>query len=137
MKTKKFKSPNGEEVHVSLKSGHGWRIGNEWRDVPEFGWRDCFAHGLISEEMVANIVADIPADVSEKLTTDIGRRDEIKAVIKGWLDADAVDNFNKQGFPIVTRVSKEVGYQVQKGLIQEIWHTLQQEMLNDDTAGSS
>lgn len=122
MQFKNFKSINGEEKYVALLSGHTYRIGSAWVSVPEFAWRDCYASGCMSEDMITGNARSVEeASVVAVLNNVAYQKDQVRSVIQGWLDNNKLENFDKNNKPLAQKLSAEVGFRVHSNLRDEVW----------------
>ncbi len=122
MQFKRFKSINGEECYVSLTSGHTYRIGEAWVKIPEFAWKDCFAAGCMSEDMITGVAKSLEeASVVETLNNVAYQKDKVRTVIQRWLDNNDLDKFDKTNKPLAREITKEVGFNVTSNLRDEVW----------------
>ena len=121
MQFKRFRSINGDEKYVALTTGHTYRIGSEWVDVAEFAWRDCYASGCMSEDMITgNAKSREEAGVVEILNNVAYQKDKIRMVIQGWIDNNKLENFDKHGKPLATKLTEELGFRVTSNLRDEV-----------------
>lgn len=128
MDFKNFKSASDKQIRIALTSGHVWLIGREWIKIPEFAWSACYAGGCISEDMFTNsVIKDIPEAVVKSLSTSAQHKDLIREVLLGWVENNRMDNFRNDGNPNMVRLSSDLPFTPQKGMVAEVWSKIQQE----------
>lgn len=124
MKRKKFKAPDNIERYVALTSGHTFRIGSEWVNVPEFAWQDCYAHGCISEDILKGMMSDLQA--TPEVQNKISKEEEIRAILNNWVEENKIENFTNSGSPKIGILNKELGWHADRGIVNGIWFNIQE-----------
>ena len=132
MEYKKFKAyGHGDEgIRVALTTGHVFIIPNDdWVKIPEFAWKEVFASGAVSEDTIKadSITKDVLKAVEMKRGNE-DKKQQIKAVVQGWVDDNELDKFNKDGKPSSPLIAKEVGFAVTNGVRDEVWFLMQEGM---------
>ena len=124
--SKKFKSPDGKDIRVSMLNGLCCTIGSEWREVPEGMWQVAYSLGAISGDMEGGSVEDKAAikkaelEAEKKLLTA-----KITLVLKELFNKPD-DNLDKNGNPLVRKISAIVGEPVAKAEMYAIWKELKE-----------
>ena len=123
MKFKKFKAVDNIERRIALLSGHVYLISSEWIRVPEFAWKDCYAAGCMSEDMIAKstYLDEAEAGVVEQLNNKARQKVEMEALFKGWVVENITDNFDTKGRPKIIPTSEFMGFRVPNKLRDEVW----------------
>ncbi len=124
MERKNFKAPDNIERYVALTSGHTFRIAGEWVNIPEFAWQDCYAAGCISEDILKGMMVE--AEASPVVQKIINKEEEIRAVLKRWIEDNEVDNFTTNGSPKITKLNTELGWRSERGVVTKIWFEIQE-----------
>jgi len=122
-KTRKLRAAKGT-IRVALTSGHVMLLTEEPRDVSDIFWKEAYALGAISGDMVETTIAERELKVKEDIR--IKEEEELKeltTVLKGLIDSPkgAVD---KNNLPLVRKVSAMLGRPVKKPIMLKIWAEL-------------
>jgi len=129
MKTKEFRSNDGIEKYVALLSGHAFRIGKDWTEIPEFAWIDCYANDCISKDMIENTATSVVNQtVLDSITKVATRKNDIRGIIKRWYSDNKRDKFTVDGNPHLRELASELGYRPQRGEVDEVWNELKEEL---------
>jgi len=129
MEYKEFRSNSADERYIALLSGHTFRIGRDWVDIPEFAWTDCYSNGCISKDMLASVATSVvDENVLQTLTKVATRKDDIKNILEKWVKENNREKFSKDGKPHLMKLAEELGYRPSKGHVEEIWFKLQEDM---------
>ena len=127
MKFKSFRSNNDETRYVSLTSGHSYRIGVNWVDIPEFAWTECYANGCVSKDMFENTLKEIvDPEMLDKVKANAKRKDAIRQVMLKWYNENQADKFDSNGKPKLPALSTELGFRIFKPERDEIWFKVQE-----------
>lgn len=129
MDRKEFRSNDGTEKYIALTSGHAFRIGNEWRMIPEFAWTACYAGGCISKDMIENTATSVVNEVIlDSITKVATRKNDIRGIIKRWYNDNEKNKFTVDGNPHLRELASELGYRPIRGEVNEVWRSLKEEL---------
>jgi len=123
MQFKKFKSLDNIERRIALLSGHVYLIGPDWQNIPEFAWKDCYAAGCMSDDMITKAVYinKEESGVVERLNNKAHQKVEMEALFKGWVVENKLENFDAKGKPKMIPTSEYMGFRVPNKLRDEVW----------------
>jgi len=105
-------------------NGQGVTITETPRPLPECFWKEAYAAGAVSGDMVGTTLEDkleakrLELEVEAKI-----KRDKLKEVLKE-IKENPVENTDKHGFPLVRKVSAFYGEPVKKEDYKDIWEDL-------------
>lgn len=123
--TRKLKSPKGT-IRVTLTSGHVLILTEEARDVSALYWSEAYRLGAVSGDMVGDL-PDSKEEI-EKL-----KEKKVKEAFNKKLEACLKDLFenprgaiDKNGDPLVRKVSAIIGEPVRKPEMMTLWNTLKE-----------
>ena len=126
IKFKKFRSPQGN-INISLLSGHIANIGKDFISLPDFMWREAYASGAISEDMVST---DLNSYVEEKkVEIELANKKE-EEFIKGKLEElfdNPVSFLDGKGKLVTRKAIAAIGKPVKADIIQRIWAEIVEE----------
>jgi hypothetical protein len=124
----RFKSPTEDSLYVASTLGHAARIGPKWRELPQTLHADAIAAGAITDNMDADTVASQTAKVNPvtgSSETDIQKL--IREGIAALLESDDAKAFDKAGIPDLRRLSTQVGFNVERQQMLDVWHAMEAE----------
>lgn len=109
----KFRSTTGEEVHISLTTGHTALVGTELTELSPIFHKEAIARGCLPE----GVEPDEAADTSGSFN----RKQVIVDALNLMMDGDTDGDFKADGKPNLTALNKRVGFQVARDEADEIW----------------
>jgi hypothetical protein len=114
---KRFRSLSGEEVVISLLSGHVARVGPEWRPLPTIFHQDAYAKGCISDDMLNGIPAPPGQQALDLSAGELGgalspqeRMEKIEGVIRQMVSENNPEKFTTAGMPRAELVNEACGF---------------------------
>lgn len=114
---KRFRSLSGEEVCLSLLSGHTARVGPEWRPLPAIFHQEAYAKGCISDDMLQGIPSPGGQQALDLATGGAGgamsaqeRMEKIEEVIKLMVSENNPEKFTAGGLPRADLVNDACGF---------------------------
>jgi len=122
---RKLRSPKGN-IRVALTSGHVITITEELRDVPEVFWAGAYSQGAVSGDMVGSTLTDKAAAKKLELEAEeFLQLTKLKEVLISLFNAPqgAID---KNGLPMIRKVSALVGSTVNKPEMLTLWEELKE-----------
>lgn len=117
-----LKSPNVDEIYVSLLSGHAIRIGQEGCEVSEMFVREAFAQGAIPAGMKPeefNAPTETPVDYSKETL--------LVEAVKKMLEENNPDDFTGAGLPDRRKLSGIAGWSVSVQELSVAWEQVKKE----------
>ena len=126
---KKFKSTIGNQVRLSLLSGHTALVGPEWRELPELFHQEAYANGCVSDDMFkAQAMASIPVAKAEAIASNGSREAKILKEIAAMVEGNDLKDFTQSGAPDATILSTRVGERITSQKRNEMWFKFQEEL---------
>ncbi len=111
----KFRSPNAEDLHISLTSGHTAVVSVEGNELDPMFRREAIARGALTGDDVAPILGDgAPFD----------RKQNITDAINAMMDGDNPEDFNDDGKPALKRLNARLGFQASRSEVDAIFDEL-------------
>lgn len=114
---KRFRSLSGEEVCLSLLSGHAARVGTDWRPLPEIFHQEAYARGCISDDMLHGMAApggqqtfDLNSGGAGGALSAQERMEKIEEVITQMVSENNPENFTTAGLPRADMVNEACGF---------------------------
>jgi len=114
---KRFRSLSGEEVCLSLLSGHVARVGPNWRTLPPIFHQEAYAKGCISDDMLQGVAAPGDQQALDLITGGTGgalsaqeRMEKIEEVIKQMVSENNPEKFTAGGLPRADLVNEACGF---------------------------
>lgn len=110
-----FRSPNHENLHIALTSGHTCAITPEGNDVPAIFHREAIARGAL------------PGGISvEEPSSEPGfnRKQAIVDALNLMLDGGDENDFTNQGKPDLRKLNARLGFQVAREEADAAWSEL-------------
>lgn len=111
----KFRSTTGEEVHISLTTGHTAVIGVELTELEKKFHKEAIARGCLPE--------GVDEDEPEQ-ATGFNRVDAITKAMNAMLDGGDEGDFTKAGKPDLSRLNARVGFTVSRSEADGIWEVV-------------
>ncbi len=110
--TLKFRSPNGDDLHIALTSGHTAVVTPEGVELAPMFHREAIARGALTGDAVAPLEGDgAPFD----------RKQVIANAINGMMDGDNEGDFNDDGKPNLKRLNALIGFQASRAEVAAIF----------------
>lgn len=122
----RFRSPTDETLYVASTNGHAARIGTAWRELPACLHAEAIAAGAITNNMddataalqVAKVVPE-PAHAADEPA------ELIRSGIIRMLETDDEDAMTKAGAPNLSKLSAEVGFNVDREQMLAVWREME------------
>ena len=108
----KFKSTTGEEVFISLTSGHTAMVGVELTELDKAFHKEAIARGCLPEGVEPDVVGP---------DTNFNRKQVIVDALNAMLDGGAEKDFNTNGKPDLRALNARVGFTVARDEADKIW----------------
>jgi hypothetical protein len=120
---KNFRSPN-KDIRVASLSGHVANISKNFAPLPDFLWKDAYAAGAISEDMVANDMDTyIQSKKAEKEAEEVKEFEDLKDALRKIMDKP-VGYVNDKGELSHRKAIAAIGKPVKKDVIDKAWKEL-------------
>jgi hypothetical protein len=122
---KNFRSPDKhKDIRVTSLSGHVATISAEFSPIPDFLWRDAYASGAISEDMVVNDMDSyIQSKKAEQEAEAAEEFEAIKDALRKIMD-QPVGYVNDKGELSHRKAIAAIGKPVKKDVIDKAWKEL-------------
>ena len=127
----KFVSPDGQDIHISLTSGHSALVGAEPVELAPIFHREAIARGCVP----ANMSKAAREAGTEKGTPTFDRKAVIKKALEDMIADGDEEEFTGNGIPKLPAVRKRTGFGVDKEEMTVVWEELAKELDADDDTG--
>lgn len=129
----KFVSPDGQDIHISLTSGHAALVGAEPVELAPMFHREAISRGCVTTQMSK---AAREAGTKKGAPT-FDRKAVIKKALEDMIAEGNEDEFTNNGIPKLPAVRARAGFGVEKEEMVIIWEALANELdADDDNDGS-
>lgn len=108
----KFRSTTGDDVHLSLTSGHTAVVTPDGSELPAI-----FHKAAIANECLPEGVADSPTAQAPRYE----RKKLIVEALNAMLAGSDAEDFTKQGKPSISKLNARVGFTVDRSEADAIW----------------
>lgn len=108
----KFRSTTGEEVHISLTTGHTAVVGVELAELEKRFHKEAIARGCLPE----GVEDDAPA-----APDGFDRVKVITAALNAMTDGSDEGDFTAAGKPVLAKLNARVGFTVSRSEADAIW----------------
>ncbi len=112
----KFRSTTGEDVFMSLTTGHTAIVGVELTELDKMFHKEAIARGCLPE----GVAEDQAPDTSGAFN----RKEVIVNAINEMLDGGDEDDFTSTGKPDLRKLNAKVGFQVARNEADAIWEEI-------------
>jgi len=127
MEYKKFRSGNGEMIHLFSTSGHAVVLVNDFREVPECLWSQAYSLGALSEDMQ---VISVKNHIEEKRLELIAKEIEERTIIKDKMQMAYIEPalyLDSKGKLIQRKIISLLGHTIKRDLMDDIWSEIVEE----------
>lgn len=111
----KFRSTTGEEVHISLTTGHTAVVGVDPTPLDKKFHKEAISRGCLPE----GVDIDEPVEA-----TGFNRVEVITKAMNAMLDGGDEGDFTKAGKPDLSRLNARVGFTVSRSEADGIWEVV-------------
>jgi hypothetical protein len=108
----KFRSTTGEEVHISLITGHTAVVGVELTEIEKRFHKEAIARGCLPEGV---------EDDAQDQPQGFDRVKVITAAINAMVDGSEEGDFTAHGKPVLAKLNARVGFTVSRSEADAIW----------------
>lgn len=109
----KFVSTTGEDIHITLTSGHTALIGLEPVELDARFHKEAIARGAMPE----GVQIEKPQEQSQAFD----RGQAIAKVLNDMLDGGAEGDFNNDGRPALGKVNARLGFTASREEVDAVW----------------
>lgn len=109
----KFVSTTGEDIHITLTSGHTALVGTEPVELDVKFHKEAIARGALP--------AGLPVEVQEAQKPAFDRKEAITNTLNDMLDGGAEGDFNNDGRPSLAKVNGRLGFTASREEVDAVW----------------
>jgi len=123
-----FRSPNGQDLHISTLFGHSAIVGADWRELPEILHLAALSAGCECDQQVVKAAPVLPESAPDAMNRVASHDDVYREALRTMLERDEDGDFTKTDhLPNINVVSKLCGMTANKTDVLRVFRAMQAE----------